>query len=90
MAAYYLTDSKLFVNDPGSEALIGGILVACVLYHCGRRIWLKRAGYEPDMAFHHDPARTGRAPTPTSVIARRSRVAPTPRCSRAPKHPDAH
>jgi amino acid transporter len=51
MAVYYLTNSKLFVNDPGSEALIGGILVGCVLYYYGRRLWLKHAGYEPDMAF---------------------------------------
>jgi len=51
MAVYYLTNSKLFVNDPASEALIGGILAACVLYYYGRRFWLKRAGYEPDMAF---------------------------------------
>jgi hypothetical protein len=55
MAGYFLVNDKLGVNSPGSEALIGGILVACVVYYYVRRAWLKHQGYEPDLAFSTIP-----------------------------------
>jgi amino acid transporter len=55
MAGYFLVNDKLGVNSPGSEGLIGGILVACVIYYYARRAWLKHQGYEPDLAFASIP-----------------------------------
>jgi amino acid transporter len=51
MVGYYLTNDKLFVNDANSMWLIGGIFAGCFAYYWVRRAWLKRQGYEPDMAF---------------------------------------
>jgi amino acid transporter len=51
MAGYFLVNDKLGVNNPGAEALVGGILAASVGYYYVRRAWLKRQGYEPDLAF---------------------------------------
>jgi amino acid transporter len=51
MAYYFVTKDELGVNDTDSLLLVGGILVLCVVYFYGRRAWLKRDGYEPDLAF---------------------------------------
>jgi amino acid transporter len=55
MAGYFFANDKLGVNNPGAEALIGGIFVACVVYYYVRRAWLRHQGYEPDLAFTSIP-----------------------------------
>jgi hypothetical protein len=59
VAVYYLTNSKQLINDPGSEALIGGILDGCVASYYARRLWHKRAGCEPGTAFTTIPPEQG-------------------------------
>lgn len=52
---FYLTKDALFVNDTGSLEMIGGIYVAAIVYFYGRRLWLKRSGYDPTIAFSRVP-----------------------------------
>jgi basic amino acid/polyamine antiporter, APA family len=52
---FYLTKDALFVNDTGSELMIVGIYVAVTIYFYGRRLWLKRSGYDTSIAFSRIP-----------------------------------
>jgi APA family basic amino acid/polyamine antiporter len=55
IAWQFFTNDKLFVDSTKSEALIGGILLACLVYYYVRRWWLRRTGYNPDIAFQMIP-----------------------------------
>jgi basic amino acid/polyamine antiporter, APA family len=52
---FYLTKAALGVNNAGSIEMIGGIYIAVIVYFYGRRIWLKRSGYDPSIAFSRIP-----------------------------------
>jgi basic amino acid/polyamine antiporter, APA family len=52
---FYLTKDALFVNDTGSIEMIVGIYIATTVYFYGRRLWLKRSGYDPTIAFSRIP-----------------------------------
>jgi APA family basic amino acid/polyamine antiporter len=52
---FYLTKDELFVNDTGSLLMIAGIYLAVAIYFVGRRSWLKRNDFDPDIAFSRIP-----------------------------------
>lgn len=52
---FYLTKDALFVNNTGSIEMIAGIYIATTVYFFGRRMWLRRVGYDPKIAFSRIP-----------------------------------
>jgi amino acid transporter len=52
---FYLTKDALFVNNTGSIELIVGIYIVTTVYFYGRRVWLRRSGYDPTIAFSRIP-----------------------------------
>jgi APA family basic amino acid/polyamine antiporter len=51
---FFVNDS-LFVNDGKSLLIILGVIVACAVYYYARCAWLRRNGYNPDLAFEMIP-----------------------------------
>jgi glutamate:GABA antiporter len=51
MVWFYLTKDALGVNDTKSLMIVVGGLVVAVAYYYGRRAWLRREGYDPQMTF---------------------------------------
>jgi amino acid transporter len=51
MVWFYLDKDALGVNSTDSLLVIGGSYLLCVAYYLGRRLWLKRQGFEPDVTF---------------------------------------
>jgi basic amino acid/polyamine antiporter, APA family len=52
---FFLTKDELGVNDGGSLLMCGGIYVAVILFYFGRRTWLQRKGFDPNIAFSRIP-----------------------------------
>jgi APA family basic amino acid/polyamine antiporter len=55
MIYFFATNDRLMVNDPGSLALIAGVLAFCVAFYWVRRWQLRRDGFDPNMAFDEIP-----------------------------------
>jgi basic amino acid/polyamine antiporter, APA family len=51
MVYYYLTNSRLGVNDGKSLAIVGGAIVLTVAYYLARRWWLRRQSFDPALVF---------------------------------------